>query len=153
MSRLQPRVTTWWAQRTLRRVFAAEPALRARLTRVVPDPDVCDGVVLGMLASVLETLASALRAALRAARPSDDDLQRLSRLAATWPATQRQVFTLRKVYGMRPPDIARRLGLTDAAVDRHLIAAALAVCDRQLAEPDAPAQRAGAYGWHPPIRS
>jgi DNA-directed RNA polymerase specialized sigma24 family protein len=58
---------------------------------------------------------------------ADAELRHLVARVATWPAPMRQVFTLRKVYGLAPPQIARRLGLTDAQVERHLIAAALAV--------------------------
>jgi hypothetical protein len=54
------------------------------------------------------------------------DLRRLTALAAAFPAPQRQVFTLRKVYGLRPGDIASALGLTEPEVERCLIAAALA---------------------------
>jgi hypothetical protein len=47
-------------------------------------------------------------------------------LVAGWPDRMRQVFTLRKVYGLHPRSVARRLGLSDAEVERYLIAAALA---------------------------
>jgi len=58
--------------------------------------------------------------------PPDAELVALARSVAKWPTAQRRVFTLRKVYRLRPGDIALRLGLTDADVERHLIAAALA---------------------------
>jgi DNA-directed RNA polymerase specialized sigma24 family protein len=56
-----------------------------------------------------------------------DEMRALARQVADWPTTQRRVFTLRKVYGLRPGEIAHRLGLTNAEVETHLIAAALAV--------------------------
>ena len=65
-------------------------------------------------------------------RQQDAEWGALMRSVATWPTAQRQVFTLRKVYGLRPCDIARTLGLSAAEVERHLIAAALA-CGRHLA--------------------
>src|SRR6202043_2586233 len=52
--------------------------------------------------------------------------RRLIARVAAWPPRMRQVFTLRKVYEQSPPDIARRLGLSEAEVERCLIAAALA---------------------------
>jgi hypothetical protein len=57
---------------------------------------------------------------------ADDDVRQLVALATDWPAPMRQVFTLRKVYGLCPSIIARRLSLPDEDVERHLIAAALA---------------------------
>jgi DNA-directed RNA polymerase specialized sigma24 family protein len=63
-------------------------------------------------------------------------------VAAGLPETTRRVLTLRKVYGLRPGAIAARLALTDAEVERHLIAAALA-CGRHFEEP--PTACAGAY--------
>jgi hypothetical protein len=70
-----------------------------------------------------------------------DDVQHLIARVAGWPTPMRQVFTLRKVYGLRPRTIARTLGLSEHEVERCLIAAALA-CSRHFAEPNAPAQRA-----------
>ena len=55
-----------------------------------------------------------------------EDLRALAQAVAGWPTSMRQVFTLRKVYGLAPPEIARRLGLTELDVERHLVAAALA---------------------------
>jgi DNA-directed RNA polymerase specialized sigma24 family protein len=119
------RVARWWTQCRMRPVFAAEPELRARLAPLVPDRALRDAVVLEVFTSMLQTALRAARS-LRAARPIDDDLRRLSRLVADWPTPMRRVFTLRKVYGLRPGDIARRLNLTDAEVEQHLIAAARA---------------------------
>jgi hypothetical protein len=49
--------------------------------------------------------------------------------------SMRRVFTFRKIYEMAPPDIVRTLGLTEAEVERYLIAAALA-CGQHFADPD-----------------
>jgi len=57
---------------------------------------------------------------------ADDDLRQLVALAARWPKPMREVFTLRKVYGLRPCTIARLLTLSDQDVERWLISAALA---------------------------
>jgi hypothetical protein len=47
----------------------------------------------------------------------------------------RRVFTFRKIYETAPPDIVRTLGPTQAEVERHFIAAALA-CGQHFADPD-----------------
>jgi hypothetical protein len=49
--------------------------------------------------------------------------------------SMRRVFTLLKIYEMATPDIVRTLGLAEAEVERHLIAAAL-VCGQHFADPD-----------------
>jgi hypothetical protein len=49
--------------------------------------------------------------------------------------SMRRVFTVRKIYEMAPPDIVRTVGLTEAEVERHLIAPALA-CGQHFADPD-----------------
>jgi DNA-directed RNA polymerase specialized sigma24 family protein len=87
--------------------------------------------------SAFESFRQAVRARLSARIAEGDELRRLIALAARFPAPQRQVFTLRKVYGLRPGAIAQALALTDAEVERHLIAAALA-CARHLFDPDRP---------------
>jgi len=51
---------------------------------------------------------------------------RLLRLTAQLPADTRRVVTLRKIYGLRPGEIAARLGLSERAVEQHLVTAALA---------------------------
>jgi DNA-directed RNA polymerase specialized sigma24 family protein len=72
-----------------------------------------------------------LRFALTRARTRRSELLELAVRSTGWPDAQRQVFTLRKVYGLRPRAIARRLHLSDADVERHLIAAARA-CGRHF---------------------
>jgi len=73
-----------------------------------------------------------------------DDVQRLIARVADWPTPMRQVFTLRKVYGLHPRSIARRLGLSDAEVERALIAAALAcAAHRSVEEAAQPLPSAG----------
>jgi DNA-directed RNA polymerase specialized sigma24 family protein len=59
-------------------------------------------------------------------------MQALAQAVADWPTTQRRVFTLRKVYELASPEIARRLGLTESDVEHQLIQAALA-CSRHFA--------------------
>ena len=69
-------------------------------------------------------------------RADREELQRVIALVADWPATMRQVFTLRKVYEQRPAEIARTLGLSDREVEQYLIDAALAcarACGRHFA--------------------
>jgi hypothetical protein len=56
---------------------------------------------------------------------ADREADLIARVAG-WPATMRQVFTLRKVYGQSPDEIARTLNLSASAVEQHLIAAVLA---------------------------
>jgi DNA-directed RNA polymerase specialized sigma24 family protein len=57
---------------------------------------------------------------------TDRELRRLRLQIAAWPERMRQVFTLRKVYGLHPRSIARRLGLSEHEVEQDLIGAALA---------------------------
>ena len=74
-----------------------------------------------------------------------DDVQHLIARVADWPTPMREVFTLRKVYGLRPRTIARTLGLSEHEVERCLIAAALAcsgTCRRHLTDPDTDASAA-----------
>jgi DNA-directed RNA polymerase specialized sigma24 family protein len=73
-----------------------------------------------------------------------DELRALAQQVAQWPTSMRQVFTLRKVYGLRPGDIARRLGLTELDVEQQLIQAALACAGCE------PAARTGCTGEIPP---
>jgi hypothetical protein len=64
---------------------------------------------------------------------------------ATWLATTRQVFTLRKVYGLLPGTNAHELGLSAQEVEHHLIEAALACAhyfaDLHQGTPPGPADR------------
>jgi DNA-directed RNA polymerase specialized sigma24 family protein len=60
---------------------------------------------------------------------AEDDLRQLVALAARWPKPMREVFTLRKVYGLRPCTIARMLTLSHQDVEHWLISAALACAD------------------------
>jgi hypothetical protein len=66
-----------------------------------------------------------------------DDIRELIAWVGLWPESMRRVFTLRKVYALHPRAIARLLQLSDAEVERHLIAAAQA-CGRHFPEPQAP---------------
>jgi DNA-directed RNA polymerase specialized sigma24 family protein len=64
----------------------------------------------------------------------DADLRQLVALARGLPPDTRRVFTLRKVYGLSPLDIAARLQMSVSEVARHLVIAALA-CDRSFDPP------------------
>ena len=66
-----------------------------------------------------------------------DELRRLRAIVEALPAQQRRVFTLRKVYGMSPLEIAERLGLSVSTVEKHLVKAVRA-CAEALAREDEP---------------
>jgi DNA-directed RNA polymerase specialized sigma24 family protein len=77
-----------------------------------------------------------------------DDVQYLIARVADWPTPMRQVFTLRKVYGLRPRTIARTLGLSEHEVERCLIAAALA-CGAHRSVEEAPLPCSGSAAAQP----
>jgi DNA-directed RNA polymerase specialized sigma24 family protein len=54
------------------------------------------------------------------------ELAQLLAIAAGLPDDTRRVVTLHKVYGLATPEIAARLHLARAAVEQHLVTAALA---------------------------
>jgi RNA polymerase sigma factor (sigma-70 family) len=58
-----------------------------------------------------------------AAAVARDELRRLRELVAALPTQCRRVFTLRKVYGLAPQEIADRLGLSVSTVEKHLVKA------------------------------
>jgi DNA-directed RNA polymerase specialized sigma24 family protein len=86
--------------------------------------------------SFTSCLRSSCKFAAHAGRATDrDEIRRLVTLAATFPTPLRRIFTLRKVYGHPPHQIARELNLTEREVQRCLIAAALA-CTRHVFDAD-----------------
>lgn len=52
-----------------------------------------------------------------------EELRLLAQLVAALPPQCQRVFTLRKIYGMSPPDIAAELGLSLSTVEKHLLKA------------------------------
>jgi RNA polymerase sigma-70 factor (ECF subfamily) len=68
-----------------------------------------------------------------------DELKRLRAIVEALPTQQRRVFTLRKVYGLPPGEIAERLGLSVSTVEKHLVKAVRACADA-LAREDDPQQ-------------
>jgi RNA polymerase sigma-70 factor (ECF subfamily) len=64
-----------------------------------------------------------------------DELKRLRAIVEALPTQQRRVFTLRKVYGLAPAEIAERLGLSVSTVEKHLVKAVRA-CAEALARED-----------------
>ena len=64
-----------------------------------------------------------------------DELKRLRAIVEALPTQQRRVFTLRKVYGLPPGEIAERLGLSVSTVEKHLVKAVRA-CAEALARED-----------------
>lgn len=63
---------------------------------------------------------------------SRDELARLEKVISELPAMCRRVFTLRKVYGLSPPEIAEKLGVSVSTVEKHLTKG-LRICTERLA--------------------
>ncbi len=70
------------------------------------------------------------------------ELKRVAAVVAGLPDRCRQVFTLRKVYGMTQKEIAGRLKISENTVEQHLTKAARR-CAEQLPEYVAPGARRG----------
>ena len=49
-----------------------------------------------------------------------DELQRLAEMIARLPGKVRDVFTLRRVYGLSQRDVAEKLGLSESTVEKHM---------------------------------
>jgi RNA polymerase sigma-70 factor (ECF subfamily) len=64
-----------------------------------------------------------------------DELNRLRAIVEALPTQQRRVFTLRKVYGLPPQEIAEKLGLSVSTVEKHLVKA-VRRCAAALARDD-----------------
>jgi RNA polymerase sigma-70 factor (ECF subfamily) len=65
-----------------------------------------------------------------------DELKRLRAIVEALPTQQRRVFTLRKVYGLAPAEIAERLGLSVSTVEKHLVKAVRACAEALTREDD-----------------
>jgi DNA-directed RNA polymerase specialized sigma24 family protein len=133
----------------VRHLRAVVFTILAEVVRSTPPPEAPGGarspagrqsLVSELSSEAGRSFTSSLRGARKepSARYADrNELRRLVALAACFPMPQRHVFTLRKVYGLRPSDIAQVLNLTEHDIERHLIAAALA-CARHCFDPDRP---------------
>ncbi|HEX6859063.1 MAG TPA: RNA polymerase sigma factor [Caulobacteraceae bacterium] len=75
-----------------------------------------------------------------------DELMRLRAIVEALPTQQRRVFTLRKVYGLPPAEIAERLGLSVSTVEKHLVKA-VRTCAEALAREDAPPPKRNPWTW------
>lgn len=75
-----------------------------------------------------------------------DELKRLRAIVEALPTQQRRVFTLRKVYGLPPGEIAERLGLSVSTVEKHLVKAVRACADA-LARDDLPPPKRSPWAW------
>jgi RNA polymerase sigma factor (sigma-70 family) len=64
---------------------------------------------------------------------SHQELALLTRAVARLPARCRQVFTLRKVYGLSQKEIAAELGISENTVEQHL-AKGMRLCSAALAD-------------------
>jgi RNA polymerase sigma factor (sigma-70 family) len=49
-----------------------------------------------------------------------DELNRLAQMIASLPGKVRDVFTLRRVHGLPQREVARRLGLSESTVEKHM---------------------------------
>jgi RNA polymerase sigma factor (sigma-70 family) len=49
-----------------------------------------------------------------------DELNRLAQMIARLPGRVRDVFTLRRVHGLSQREVARRLGLSESTVEKHM---------------------------------
>jgi RNA polymerase sigma-70 factor (ECF subfamily) len=49
-----------------------------------------------------------------------DELNRLAQMIASLPGKVRDVFTLRRVHGLSQREVARRLGLAESTVEKHM---------------------------------
>ena len=63
---------------------------------------------------------------------SRDELRRLQQVVASMPEPMRRTFTLRKVYGLSPPQIAEQLGMSISSIEKYLTKG-LRLCSERLA--------------------
>jgi len=49
-----------------------------------------------------------------------DELQHLARMIARLPGRVREVFTLRRVYGLSQREVAHRMGIAESTVEKHM---------------------------------
>ncbi len=93
-----------------------------RRQKVVAIDYVADLGVLGLADASPSPEASAL---------ARDELRLLRTVVEGLPTQCRRVFTLRKVYGLSPQEIADRLGLSVSTVEKHLVKA-IRLCSEGL---------------------
>ena len=79
-----------------------------------------------------------------------DELQRLARAIAALPAKVREVFTLRRVYGLSQREVAAKMGLSESTVEKHMSKGFLIMLERMEHggyEPSHPSNsRSGKFG-------
>jgi RNA polymerase sigma factor (sigma-70 family) len=80
------------------------------------------------------------------------ELQRLARAIARLPAKVRRVFMLRRIDGLSQRDVARRLGLSESTVEKHMGRALLLLLESfgqsERHDPRAPRRAAQAETGH-----
>jgi RNA polymerase sigma-70 factor (ECF subfamily) len=91
------------------RRIAIDFARRERISPLVP---ASDAVVASALAGGVDCAEAAARA---------DDLDLLARAFEAMPPRRREVMILRKIEGVPQKEIAARLGITEAAVQIHVV--------------------------------
>lgn len=83
----------------------------ARRSRVIPFQTVADIDALGAASDEPSPEHQAV---------DRDELQHLAEAIAGLPGRAREVFVLRRVHGLAQRDVARRLGLSESTVEKHL---------------------------------
>jgi RNA polymerase sigma factor (sigma-70 family) len=108
-----------YAKRVLRNL-AAEAARRSK---IVQFGGTSEEIVLGLIDDAPDAEAVMM---------SRDELRRLQETVAAMPEAMRRAFTLRKVYGLSPPQIAEQLGVSISSVEKYLTKG-LRICSERLA--------------------
>jgi RNA polymerase sigma-70 factor (ECF subfamily) len=79
-----------------------------------------------------------------------DELQRLAQAIAGLPAKVREVFTLRRVYGLSQREVAAKMGLSESTVEKHMSKGFLIMLERMghggYEPPHASSSRSGKFG-------
>ncbi len=73
---------------------------------------------------------------------SRDELRRLQEAVSSMPEPMRRAFTLRKVYGLSPPQIAEQLGMSVSSIEKYLTKG-LRFCSERLARDPLGQRRSG----------
>ncbi len=80
-----------------------------------------------------------------------DELHRLAQAIAGLPAKVREVFTLRRVYGLSQREVAEKMGLSESTVEKHMSRGFLIMLERfghggkEPSHPSSP--RSGKFGF------